>query len=161
MFLKTIMFRLNFHTSHHQFYIYDKDSAGDTGSDNFWTNVASNDRLAVEDGILGIGTECYGPVKAELHLLNHAPTNVILEDYDHIVEAGIEIKSGTIQVFDCPFSSIELEIEVIPGTYNVRIYSQNLASVDGDEGDDCYKIEIWPGNEMERVVIKRYSRTLS
>lgn len=152
------MFRLNFYTSHHQFYIYDKDSAGDTGSENFWTEDASNDRLVTEDGILGIGTECYGPVKGEVSLLGMPRSNLNLDEYDHIVEAGIEVTSGIIQVIDCPSSNIELELNVNPGTYRVRIYSLNLASVEYDEGNDFYKIEIWPDTEMKRMVLKRYNR---
>lgn len=76
--------------------------------------------------------------------------------YDHIVEGGIEIKSGTIQILDCPSSEIQLELSVKPGFYRTRIYSINLASVDGDEGEDFYKIEIWPDLEMDRKVLKRY-----
>jgi hypothetical protein len=84
---------IDFYTSYSQFYITDKDSDGATNSNKFWTTDAFNERLAVEDGILGVGTECYGPVKGEVHLLNLACNQVILDEYDHVVEAGIKIKS--------------------------------------------------------------------
>jgi len=147
---------LEFYTSHSQFYIYDKDSPAEIGSDKFWTQEAFDDRLAIEEGILGVGTECYGPIKAELILLDTRNDSINLIDYDHIVEAGVEIKSGVIQILDCPNSNVELELSVDPGLYRARIYSSNLASVEGDEGDDFYKIEIWPDNEIERKVLKRY-----
>ncbi|HEY8783800.1 MAG TPA: hypothetical protein VIM16_19380 [Mucilaginibacter sp.] len=105
---------LDFYTSYNQFYIYDKGSACATDSDIFWTNDAFNDRLAIEDGVLGVGTECYGPVKGELHLLSEPRNYINLDQYDHIVEAGIEIKSGVVQILDCPNSSVELEVNVIP-----------------------------------------------
>jgi len=149
---------LDFYTSYNQFYISDKDSPHDTGSDKFWTTDAFNDKLAIEDGILGVGTECYGPVKGELYLLSEPRNHIDLHDYDHIVEAGIEIRSGIIQILDCPDSCVELEINVIPGLYRARVYSINLASVEGDEGDDFYKIEIWPDTLMERKVLKRYNQ---
>jgi len=148
---------LKFETSHSQFYIYDKGSSFNTGSREFWSQDAFNDRLAIEKGVLGVGTECYGPIKGELELLNIPNTSINLNDYDHIVEGGIEIESGFIQILTCPTSSIELEIQVDPGLYRVRIYSSNLASVDGDEGDDFYKIEIWPDSNMERNVLKYYN----
>ena len=151
-------FPFAFHTSHCQFYVYDKASPGETGSDGFWTESAFNDRLAVEKGVLGVGTECYGPVKGELYLLRVANDEVNFEDYDHIVEAGLEVKSGIIQILDCPTSGVELELEVVPGRYRARVYSMNLASVVGDEGNDFYKIEIWPDTTLNRKVLKRFMR---
>jgi hypothetical protein len=155
------MFPLAFYTSYSQFYIRDKNSVGDTGSENFWTDDAFKDRLAIEDGILGVGTECYGPVKGELNLLSAPKNDIKLDEYDHIVEAGIEITSGIVQIIDCPSSTIELAFNVNPGTYRVRIYSLNLASVEDDAGDDFYKIEVWPDTEMKRKVLKRYNRTFN
>jgi len=149
---------LEFYTSYHQFYIYDKDSPGDTSSPEFGNQQSYNDRLAIEKGIIGVGTECYGPIKGELELLNASNTSVNLNDYDHIVEGGIEIESGVLQILTCPTSSIELEIQIDPGLYRARIYSSNLASVEGgEEGDDFYKIEIWPDSYMERNVLKYYN----
>lgn len=150
-------FSLDFYTSHHQFYICDKGSSGDTASDGFWTEDAFNDRLAIEDGILGIGTECYGPIRGEVIILNAKNESIDSDLYDHIVEGGIEIKSGMVQILDCPSSEIQLELSVKPGFYRTRIYSINLPSVDGDEGEDFYKIEIWPDSEMARTVLKSYS----
>ena len=144
---------LNFNTSYNQFYIYDKGSKGNTNSNSFWTNEAFNDRLAVEEGILGIGTECYGNVKAELQILK-IDDNEDLSFYDHIVEAGLEIKSGIIEVMDCPASKVELAVVVPPGFYRVRIYSSNLASIIDDDGDDFYLIKIWPELNLQKNVLK-------
>ena len=62
--------QLDFWTTHHQFYIADKSSPFRTDSDDFWTTQATDDRLAIEEGLLGIGTECYGPVKGDLQVLD-------------------------------------------------------------------------------------------
>jgi hypothetical protein len=127
----------------------------DTGSDEFWTDEAFKDRLAIERGVIGVGTECYGPVRGELELLDKENTNFDPKLYDHIVEAGLEINSGIIQIQDCPNSSIELEIKVQPDSYRFRIYSLNLDSVNGDEGDDFYRIEVWKNQNLVKKVIKR------
>ncbi|MBL4679033.1 MAG: hypothetical protein JKY70_23000 [Mucilaginibacter sp.] len=148
---------LNFYTQYSQFYITDKDPLGDVDSDNFWTNEAFNERLAIEEGIVGVGTECYGPVKGELQILQQENNCFSLDDYDHIVEGGIKINSGVIQIMDCPNSIVEIEVVVENGAYRARVYSSNLSSVDGDEGDDYYRIEIWPSTDMERKVLKQYS----
>ncbi len=148
--------KLNFGTSYHQFYIRDKNSSQDTGDSNFWTEDATRSRLAVGEGILGVGLECYGPFKGELVLLDKKRDDVEYSQYDHIVEGGLNIKSGILQVLDCPNSNVELEVKVNPGSYRVRIYSLNLDSVEGDAGDDYYIIEIWPGINTERKVLKQY-----
>jgi hypothetical protein len=128
----------------------------DTESGEFWTDEAFDDRLAKEFGVIGVGTECYGPVKGELVLLDKENTDLDLKLYDHIVEAGLRIDSGIIQIKDCPNSSVELEINVKPDSYRFRIYSSNLSSVDGDEGDDFYRIEVWKDLNLDKKVIKRY-----
>jgi hypothetical protein len=152
-------FDLDFTTQYNQFYIGDKTSPYNTGSDNFWTDEAFKDRLAVEDGVLGIGTECYGRVKGELNILNSENMVADFNKYDHIVEAGIQIESGIIQVMDCPTSTIELEVEVTPGTYRVRIYASELKGMYEDEIDEeagYYRIEIWPGKDLKRNVLKEF-----
>jgi len=151
-------FDLDFYTAYNQFYICDKDFSGDTGSENFWTDTAFDSRLAVQSGVLGVGTECYGPVKGMLTILESVNTDLNIDKFDHIVEGSLEIKSGRLQVLDCPDSTVILETALEIGIYKVRVYSSNLASVDGDEGDDRYLIEIWPDSNRERKVLKRYER---
>ncbi len=148
--------KLKFDTSHHQIYIKDKESSQDLGDNNFWTGDATYSRLAVGDGILGVGLECYGPFKGEITLLDNKNNNIEYNQYDHIVEGGIDMKSGTLQILDCPHSNVEFEIKINPGKYRARIYSLNLASVLDDSGDDYYKIEMWPDTPMERAVLKQY-----
>jgi len=153
--------KLKFYTQYHQFYLIDKDSPSDTGSDNFWSPEAYNCRLAIKDGVLGIGTGCYGNVKAELEILDNANDKFDSSKYDHIVEGGLELTSGVLQVTDCPNSKVELELNVVPGKYQVRVYSSNLDTVyiDDENGDDYYRIEIWPDDNMERKVLKVYNQS--
>lgn len=150
-------YKLNFYTQYHQFFISDKEAEKRTEEGDFWTELATNLRLAVGEGILGVGLECYGPFKGELVFLDTKNEQKDLDQYDHVVEGGLNVKSGTLQILDCPNFNIELEVEVKPGTYRARIYSSNLSSVVEDSGDDFYKIEMWPDRNMERVVLKQYS----
>lgn len=150
--------KINFYTSHNQFYISDKLSNTNTGSEDFWTNKAFEDKLGISKDLLAVGTECYGNVKGELVILEKPIESIDYNLYDHIVEGGLELKSGNLQILDCPNSSVELEVKVKPGNYRVRVYSSNLASVIDDDGDDYYKIEMWPDDNMERKVLKKYVR---
>jgi hypothetical protein len=139
-----------------KFYTEDKKIKTEINPKEFWSEEAHSDRLAMENGILGIRTECYGPVKGELVVLKEVNEDVNFDLYDHIVEGGLKVSSGVIQVLDCPTSSVQSEIKIENGTYRVRVYSSNLSSVDGDEGDDYYKIEIWKDDNLERKVLKKY-----
>lgn len=149
-------YKLSFDTAYHQIFIRDKASPQDTGDVDFWTDAATHDRLAIGESILGVGLECYGPFKGELVLLDRKNEAIELDQYDHIVEGGLHITSGVLQVLDCPNSNVELEVAVNRGTFRVRIYSMNLASVEDDEGDDFYRIEMWPDTNMERSVLKQF-----
>jgi hypothetical protein len=149
-------YELNFDTSYHQFYIRDKESPQDTGDINFWTEDATHYRLAIGERILGVGLECYGPFKGELILLDWKNEKIEFDQYDHIVEGGLNVESGVLQVLDCPNSNVELEVKVNPGKFRARVYSLNLTSVVDDSGDDFYRIEMWPDTDMERSVLKQY-----
>lgn len=146
---------LQFQTSHQQFYIADKCSPFRTDSDNFWTEEATSDRLAIEEGILGVGTECYGPVKGDLQVLEVEPTETGLDAYDHVVEGSLDVKSGVVQVVPCLEKTPVVEIKLVPRLYRIRIYSSNLDSVDDDAGDDYYRVIIWPADYRPRRVLKR------
>ncbi|MEQ8470516.1 MAG: hypothetical protein RIC35_04990 [Marinoscillum sp.] len=150
---------LSFYTAYNQFYIRDKDSNGDTGSPTFWSQEAFKDRLAEGDGLLGVSTESYGFINGYLYLLEKPKDLTELDVFDHVVEASVQIKSGVLQIIDCPNSSVELEIKLSPGVYRVRIYSLGLGTDEDDEGDDSYIIELWPDSKQNRKVIKRWNKS--
>lgn len=149
-------YKLNFYTEYHQFYIADKESPKETDKDSFWTDEAFLSRLAIEDGILGIRLECYGPFKGELTILDRKKDQIEYDQYDHIVEGGVNVQSGILQILDCASLLVKLEMPVMTGKYRARVYSLNLDTVKGDSGDDYYKIELWPDTNMERIVLKQY-----
>jgi hypothetical protein len=148
---------LDFYTSHLQFYIRDKSSPFRTDSIEFWTDQASEDRLAIEEGLLGIGTECYGHVKGDLQVLNALPEEQDFSGYDHIVEGSISLTSDILQVHACLDNTPTIELKLPPATYRVRIYSSNLATVDGDDGEDYYQVRIWQDQYLQRRVLKRWT----
>ena len=154
---KNMKYNFDFYTQYNQFYIADKFSKADTGSEDFWNNTAYNERLAILGNTLGIRIQSYGHVKGEIIILEKASEEVNHKFFDHIVEGGIDVNSGLLEILDCPNSNLELEIKLNPQRYRFRIYSSNLSSVIDDDGDDYYKIEIWPDNDMERKVLKLYN----
>ncbi len=148
---------LKFTTYYGQFYINDKNTSGKTDSENFWTDQAFADKLAVEEGILGvsIGNE-EGTVNCDFHILESKSSITEFSNFDHVVEASLKISSSVLQITNCPDSNIEFETKIANGDYRVRIYSTNLASTYTENPDDSYKIEMWKENYHERNVLKRF-----
>jgi hypothetical protein len=150
-------FELKFTTDYGQFYIKDKNATGNTGSEIFWTDQAYADKLAVDDGILGVAiSKDAGKVECEFEILNSKSLISDFGEFDHVVEAGMKIHSKIIQIVDCPNSEIEIENEIENGDYKVRVYSKNLESAYDEIPKDSYKIEMWKEVYSERNVLKRY-----
>lgn len=150
-----------FYTEYNQFYIHDKNCSGDTSDSQFWSEKTNNNRLAKSNDVLGIGTQSYGNIKGEIEVLEKQAINVDFEQYDHIVEAGLEIKHTELQITDCPTNNIEVKIIINNGKYRIRVYFSNLSSVletdlANDTDDDYYRIEVWPDNNMELRVLKQF-----
>ncbi len=150
-------FDLKFTTQYGQFYLNDKNSEGNTDSEKFWTNKAFEDKLAVEDGILGISimndeekAECEFEILTSKNLLDN------FSDFDHVVEASLKIESGILQILDCPNSKVVMETEIENGEYRVRVYSINLKSAYDQNPRDSYRIEMWKEQFGERNVLKKF-----
>jgi hypothetical protein len=149
--------QLKFFTEYYQFYILDKDSKSQTDSDNFWTPQADTDKMAVEEGLLGITVGKYAEIDVEVNVLETQNNGRNFDEFEHIVEASIEIPSGVLLVKDCTGFEVQLALQLAPQTYAVRCYSAKLSSIQGDEGDDFYVIEIWASSKIERKVLKQFT----
>lgn len=149
-------YNFNFYTLHHQFYMCDQFFQQDTGDSSFWTEEATESRLAVGEGILGIGVERDGEVKGELIMLGEKSRTMDFNSFDHVVEGSLSLNSGILQVLDCPNSAIQLEIEANPGEYRVRVYSINISEIFSHSESDLYRIEVWPAEFADRVVLRKY-----
>jgi len=156
-----IQCKIDFNTSYNQFYISSDNGnlALRQGTGN-WSKESYNSRLGVYENMLAIYTESYGHIKGELFLLCKENKDSDFSSYDHIVEGSLNVKSGFIQFLDCPNSQVELEMQVTPGKYRVRVFFSNLLGYDSDdeESDDFYIIEIWPNSHSEKKILKLFPR---
>ena len=148
--------QLKFFTEYYQFYLLDKDSEARTDRDNFWTPQASADRMAVETGLLGISVGKYAEIEVEINIWESQNNERNFDEFEHIVEASIDIPSGVFIVKNCTGFEVQLELKLVPQTYAVRCYSANLSSIENDVGDDYYVIDIWSSAKIERKVLKRF-----
>jgi hypothetical protein len=152
-----MIYKLSIFTQYGQFYIADSSAEGDTGNPNFWDDEALNARLAIADGIVGVSIENDEAIaNIELELLNSGIKEDRLTQFDHVAECSLLIKSGKLQILDCPNWQVELELDVEPNWYKVRVGCSNLDKARQENPADKYYIKIWKENQSERKVIKRW-----
>jgi|SRR5690606_27221089 len=148
---------LDFYTQYNQFYIV--DSGYIDSEKDIWADSALVNRLGLDENLLAVFTGSYGPIKGQLEIKKDGSNIGNLEEYDHVVEGRIDIETGVLQVQDCPTSNVVQEVELPSGLYSVRVYSKGLTTVEGDEGDDFYRIVIWPAKDSDKKVkvLKQYT----
>ena len=149
-------YQLDFDTFYNQFYIVtdlDWEYQGE-----IWTDQNFDDRMGTFEYFVNVGTETYGHIKGIVKILDKKNDNYKIDDYDHIVEGGIRVVHNNLYITDCPNNDIEKQISLPNGIYRIRVYSKNLIGVNKDlmENNDYYIIEIFPGNTLEKKVIKRF-----
>lgn len=148
---------LTIFTEYGQFYIADLNNNPDLDTLEFWNEEAFADRLAIDNGLLAVSVandEAIAQMEVEV-----VDSRIIDEDmthYDHVVEGSIEIKSGKLQIQDCPTSQVELELEVTPVWYRVWVGPANLDKAYQDNPEDKYYIKVWKEEPSIRTVLKRY-----
>ncbi|WP_343321526.1 hypothetical protein [Sphingobacterium multivorum] len=154
---KKNIIQLDFYTSYNQFYLADSEHVD--SDKELWSSTTMNERLSMDKGLIAVSTQSYGPIKGELDILEKKGKDEDFSVYDHVVEGKLDLPTGVLQVQDCPNSAVEEEVIVKPGLYSVRVYSKGLDTVVGDEGDDYYRIVIWPAEDtdMRVKVLKQYN----
>lgn len=147
---------IRLYASHRQFYVQDSDPAGTSDDGDFWTEEACDDRLAAGDGLLGVVTGSYDFVRVRVQEHRSEPP-LELGEWDHVVEAGLRVKSGLVLVSGC-LSSSGLFFRVRPGRYRVRCCQANLAASADSTGDagDWYLVQFWPSAKSKTLVLKRW-----
>lgn len=150
-------YNLDFFTQYGQFYVVDRDADDDKDGVDFWNEIAFENRLGIDEGVLGIrieNDEC--KAKVEVAILESRSSHIDFTEADHVVEGPLKITSGFLQIQDCPSSAVELEVRLDPGNYRCRIYSFDLDKAYQDEPEDHYKIEIWKDGYDAVKVLKQW-----
>jgi hypothetical protein len=155
--------RFTVYADYHQFYVEDAQTdAAQSAAPEFWSQEAFNRGLAIGRDMIAVGTARYGNVQVELEIAAQEP-ETDLTAWDQVNECSIELHSGTLLVRGCTQDTESApRIEATPGTYRARVGYANL-DVDDPEapnGDDHYRVVLWPGEPIEPRVLKMYeSRT--
>ena len=131
------------------------------------------DRLALGPRSLAVRTDTYGRVPVDVEILE-APSTLPLDNWDHVVEASIDVASGRLAVLEYAGDG-DMEqvlervtaLEVMPGNYIVRVFSRGLSPYfekgtgrgeDRNSKGDEYLLQFWRGPVTERQVLKKFAK---
>lgn len=146
-----------------QFQVQDKKE--DCDFPESWNDQLLTQLFVIGDRILGVGTVRDLDVEVTIEVYSEPMDEKMLitdpdcADYDHVAQCNIDIPSGELLVSGCTESFDQSNTIKLPaGQYGVRLYWSNLDSTDeiGFEGDDHYRIELWPDTYLEERIIKMW-----
>jgi len=146
---------LDLFADYFQFYVCDGDFQTDTGT--LWDDATTDRMLAVGPDLIAIGTARNMDVPLTLEVSDSEPVSDISE-WDQVIECALALPSGTVIAFGCTEVPDDAErFQVDPGSYLARVSYGNLADLsdDGLEGNDRYRVQLWPGKVDGVIVVKR------
>ncbi len=117
---------------YHQFYLWDRKVTQQAPEDISPQDIKNG--LKIAPSVAVIFTVRNSEVPVELQILNREPS-LDQSHYRHIVEASIELPTGTLQIHECT-GGPRGEIQVQPGTYQI------LSMISGPEDEELYSIRL-------------------
>jgi hypothetical protein len=153
------VYELELFADEYQFYLQDDGARGDTASSDFWSDEALERQLAVDRDIVAVGTVRTYTLPVTVEVRDGAP-NDSLQGWDLVSEVSMSISSGRLIVYGCcGYSPEDPRLSVAPGTYRLRAYLGGLGTVSTDEteGNDHYKVVLWPEKYAPPALLKEWS----
>jgi hypothetical protein len=131
----------------HQIHLLDDGANPDFG--DAWTTQAVEDRLAVPQGGIGIGTQEAETVSVVVGVYAAEPP--IPNGADQVGEGSLEIRSGKLVVLGCSdYLPNAARIPVAPGWYRARVCHTGLGK------KEELAVALWPGPKAAPRVVKRW-----
>lgn len=145
--------RFDIFADYFQFYVCDETYVTDPAL--LW-GAADDPMLAVGPDLIAIGTARNMRVPVELQILPSEPAPDT-DAWDQVRDCGLRLTSGALIVFGCTDDPDQAERIAAPvGDYAARVCHGGLNSLseDGLDGDDRYRIQLWPGAVRPVTVLK-------
>jgi len=93
-----------------------------------------------------------------IEVLENAPP-LELQPWDHVAECTTLIQGRRLVVAGCTdYFPDAARIDVVPGTYRVRVGYAALTSLseDGLKGNDSYNLQLWQAPAIKPIVLKQH-----
>jgi hypothetical protein len=151
-----------------QIYIYDPETQvgeRDTGDEDDSPLVrAMNDGyesrrfVGYDCGLIDVITPSQYNWKAPMRVeVGDALPPLDTEGWDHVVEVSLPAPSG-ILCFQASGGGEPIETQIPAGTYRARLSGRGYVAGAGEiEGHESYRLQVWPAEEADPVLIKYWS----
>jgi len=137
------------------FFLHDGDYDPDIDVEEFGKQVTKT-RLAIFPGVIAILAASQMSVPVDMQVLTKPPKEYFSK-WDAVVESGIVVPSGVLfLVGSGSTDEFGERMEVAPGCYGVRVYYGGQSALEDLEGNDYYKIVLWPLFQYSVRVLKRW-----
>lgn len=143
----------------------DVSEATETGIGDVWTDQAVLDGLGVAEHALAIGTAVNVTVDVTIDLLTGRPDDDS-DDFDHVVEASLNLASGRMVVLGCTdYGPDAARFDMPAGWTRVRTSRRNLEAAafpdpdceDEPEDMEEVRLQAWPAPYALPDIIKRWT----
>jgi|SRR5581483_8728327 len=153
------LYRFTIVADYFQFVLMDETSADDFST--IWTEPALERMLAAGESAICAGTLRNVDVPVEIRLTVERPS-IDLDQYDHAVEASIQLPSGKLIVMGCTgYLPDAPRIDLLPGCYRALFLVSGIESIktEWEQADDLYAVYLWPEAAGVPQLIKHWKRS--
>ncbi|TWU06725.1 hypothetical protein CA54_51240 [Symmachiella macrocystis] len=137
-----------------QFYLWDKEKRPIAPVD--YTDEDIKRRVKTAPYIVVIQTARNMSVPFQIEIYETAP-GFEANDWDHIAECSLDVPSGCLQIHESTGGPIA-DFTVTPSCFRIRAFFGKLGGVsdNGLDGNDHYKVTMWPAEYLEVHVVKQW-----
>jgi hypothetical protein len=149
-----VRYDIEVEVDYHQFYLWDGGVNPTAPTDYTDEDVKRLVKVAPNVVVIQPVRDFTVPVELEVH---ESDPGVDLESWDHVAECSIDLPSGHLHVEECTGAAV-FSVELEPGTYRVRALFSGLDSLsdDGFDGNDRYRVVLWPGPSVPLSVARQW-----
>ena len=146
--------RYEIFADYHQFYLWDHGESPSPAVDYSDEDVAR--RIKAAPHLVVIQPERNMSVPVEVEIADREP-DWSPDAWDHVAEASLDLPSGRLEIHECAGGSVDI-LALAPGSYRVRALFGGLdtLSEDGLDGEDHYRLVLWPAPFAPVTVLKQY-----
>lgn len=140
---------------YYQFYVQDGQLNPPAPED--WTDADIAHRVKAAPNVVVICPVRNMTVAVEVELHTSEP-HFDASEVDHVVACSLAVPTGHLQVHECTGGPV-LNWQIDPGHYQLLalFYRLGTVSADGLDGDDRYRVLLWPGAERSLRVVQEWS----
>ncbi|MGY5615417.1 hypothetical protein [Vibrio brasiliensis] len=150
-------YSLEIFADYNQVYLHDETIESDLSV--AWDDQAYEKLIVVDHGCIEISTARNMDVPVEIVVSDEKP-DIDKKSWEHIVYCGITLASGLLVVRGpSDYLPDATRVKLKPGNYAAYVLYKGLTTLseDGLEGDDYYKIILWPSDDAVDVTVLKNS----